>query len=109
MRCRDRVVGAVVAPTTLGKPAMAQLAAGFVVAHTWSSRMTFLTAPGDQSDIESLSRALLRSNIATDAAAVVLPSPRDERCGYRQWESPPCPGPLLPMLTVIEAILGVSR
>lgn len=108
-QCLDGVLGAVIAPVELGEPAVARLAADLVVTHVWSSRMTFLTGPGHQMDIETVGRDLLRCNVWVHAATVVLPSPGDERCGYRRWAVPPRRSSLLPMLAVLEAMVGAIR
>ncbi|MGW6122372.1 hypothetical protein ACWFRF_25215 [Nocardia sp. NPDC055165] len=109
VHCLDGRLGAVIAPAVLCKAATLQLAAGLVIVHPRSSRMTFLTKPGPHPDIEPLSQTLLLCNIAVDTGWVVLPSPSDEQSGYRRWQSPPTSGDLLPMLTVLGAILGAGR
>lgn len=108
-QCLDGVMGAVIAPVELGEFAVTRLAPDLVVTHAWSARMTFLTGPGHRRDIETVGRELLRCNIWVHAATVVLPSPVDERCGYRRWAVPPRRSALLPMSAVLEAVLGAVR
>ncbi len=109
VHCLDGRIGAVIAPAALCTSATTRLGIGLAITHPWSSRITFLTKPGPHPDIEPLSQTLLLCNIAVDTTWVVLPSPCDELYGYRRWVAPPSSGALLPMLTVLGAILGGRR
>ncbi|RJO77280.1 hypothetical protein D5S18_12285 [Nocardia panacis] len=82
-------VGAVVMPAGLGERVRDRLdPAGPIIAHPRSRRWTFLTGPADQSCLDSaLFAELFRvcASVALPGTRVVLPSPTDERGGYRNW------------------------
>ncbi|WP_330232109.1 DNA-directed RNA polymerase subunit beta [Nocardia sp. NBC_00508] len=90
---RAGAVAAVTVPEWLGEMVHADLARqyllGPVVAHG-SGRWTILTRPDDTGALAADSdifTALLRAaaTIVPDGGEVVLPSPCDERTGYRRW------------------------
>jgi hypothetical protein len=90
------VVGAVSMPAGLAAGVRDLLAAegrrGPVIGHPRSSRWTFLTGPAGNSaqDTNLLAELFhLGANLAVPGAGVVLPSPADERTGYRIWIDPP--------------------
>src|SRR5690606_32425342 len=88
-------VGAVVMPATLGASVAAALSGPHrcpIIAHPRSDRWTFLTGPTDNSYLDmSLFADLFRvcASIALPGSRIVLPSPADERTGYRSWVSAP--------------------
>ncbi|MFE9788366.1 hypothetical protein ACFYO7_23595 [Nocardia salmonicida] len=90
-------VGAVVMPSTLGERVRGQLVTrglrcGPIIAHPRSGRWTFLTGPVDNSYLDTVLFAeLFRvcASVALPGSDIVLPSPADERSGYRTWMQPP--------------------
>ncbi|MBF6135801.1 hypothetical protein IU501_22680 [Nocardia otitidiscaviarum] len=87
-------VGAVTMPAELGHRVRARLRArcGPVIAHPRSARWTFLTGPTDNSYLDmTLVADLFRdcAGVALPGSRIVLPSPADERGGYRRWVCPP--------------------
>ncbi|MEU8895248.1 hypothetical protein [Nocardia sp. NPDC048505] len=90
-------VGAVVMPAVLGARVRELLArdqehSGPVIAHPRSERWTFLTGPSDNSYQDmALFADLFRvcAAVALPGSRLVLPSPADERGGYRVWIDPP--------------------
>ncbi|MCX4096499.1 hypothetical protein [Nocardia sp. alder85J] len=90
------VVGAISMPATLGCGVRELLRDGSrcgpVIGHPRSARWTFLTGPagGSTQDPALLAEMFhLGANLAVPGARVVLPSPADERTGYRLWIDPP--------------------
>ncbi|MBF6297347.1 hypothetical protein IU459_07285 [Nocardia amamiensis] len=88
--------GAVSMPAELGEQVLRRLGqdgiAGPVVDHPRARRWTFLTGPGQPGGLSTAVSAELFRLYATVAGAgsqVVLPSPDDERTGYRIWIRPP--------------------
>ncbi|WP_431955366.1 hypothetical protein [Nocardia lijiangensis] len=100
--------GAITMPAELGeqvqqKLAQAQIAAP-VVNHPRARRWTFLTGPARPDSLTAAVSAQLFRLYATVACAgsqIVLPSPDDERTGYRVWVQPPESATTLPPLTVV--------
>ncbi|MGY0502405.1 hypothetical protein ACWZHB_28270 [Nocardia sp. FBN12] len=90
-------VGAVVMPSTLGERVRGMLVTrglrcGPIIAHPRSGRWTFLTGPIDNSYLDTeLFAELFRvcASVALPGSDVVLPSPADERSGYRTWMQAP--------------------
>ncbi|MBF6296069.1 hypothetical protein IU459_00755 [Nocardia amamiensis] len=91
-------VGAVVMPTAFGRKVKERLIAGGehrpgpIIAHPRSDRWTFLTGPTDNSYLDTgLFADLFRhcASIALPGSHIVLPSPTDERGGYRIWVDAP--------------------
>ncbi|MFC4373904.1 hypothetical protein ACFO5K_07285 [Nocardia halotolerans] len=90
-------VGAVVMPSTLGERVLGTLISrgqrcGPIIAHPRSGRWTFLTGPTDNSYLDTVLFAeLFRvcASVALPGSDIVLPSPADERSGYRTWLQPP--------------------
>lgn len=117
-------VGAVTVPAALGARVRDRLRAaggpaarphgrcGPIIGHPRSNRWTFLTARADASvDETAVLAALYRhyAALAVPGTRIVLPSPADERTGYRVWIDSP-EGHFLPDLAeVIAAIDGDSR
>ncbi|ONM49663.1 hypothetical protein B0T44_15255 [Nocardia donostiensis] len=105
-------LGVVVMPERLSAQVIERLASswhrGPVIAHPRSNRMSFLTGPltGYEHGIE---RKLLSLNTGVGASCVVLPSPMDERTGFRRWVSQPCCGYLPPMPAVLRTLVEVAR
>jgi hypothetical protein len=103
--------GAITMPADLGERVQqwltqAQLAAP-VVDHPRARCWTFITGPtrpGTLSAAVSAELFRLYATVACTGSQVVLPSPDDERTGYRTWIRPPENATTLPPLTaVIEA------
>jgi hypothetical protein len=103
--------GAITMPADLGERVQqrltqAQIAAP-VVHHPRARRWTFITGPVRPDTLSpSTSAELFRlyATVACTGSQVVLPSPDDERTGYRTWIQPPENATTLPPLTaVIEA------
>ncbi|WP_067842187.1 hypothetical protein [Nocardia lijiangensis] len=100
--------GAITMPAELGeqvqqKLAQAQIAAP-VVHHPRARRWTFITGPARPDSLTAAVSAQLFRLYATVACAgsqIVLPSPDDERTGYRVWVQPPEGATTLPPLTVV--------
>ncbi|MCM6777000.1 hypothetical protein NDR87_23935 [Nocardia sp. CDC159] len=82
-------VGVVTMPATLGHRVRERLAAtGPIIGHPRSSRWTFLTGHVDDSgqDMSVIAELIhLGAAIAVPGTRIVLPSPADERTGYRVW------------------------
>lgn len=88
--------GAVSMPDELGEQVLRRLGedgiAGPVVDHPRARRWTFLTGPAQPGVLgTAVSAALFRLYVTVAGAGsqVVLPSPEDERTGYRIWIRPP--------------------
>ena len=88
--------GAVTMPSDLGARVLARLEeaaiAGPVVDHPRARRWTFLTGPSRPDTLSAAASADLFRLYATVACAgsqIVLPSPDDERTGYRTWVREP--------------------
>ncbi|MBF6328803.1 hypothetical protein [Nocardia transvalensis] len=89
-------VGAVTMPTALGGRVRDHLAAvgrrGPIIGHPRSSRWTFLTGHPDQAlqDMTVVAELIqLGATLALPGTRIVLPSPADERTGYRVWIDSP--------------------
>ncbi|WP_405178911.1 hypothetical protein OG225_33835 [Nocardia sp. NBC_01377] len=90
-------VGAVVMPASLGAHVRDSMASGGdpvgpIISHPRSDRWTFLTGPTDNSYLDmALFSDLFRvcASVAHPGSTIVLPSPADERGGYRCWISAP--------------------
>ncbi|MEU0870237.1 hypothetical protein [Nocardia brasiliensis] len=103
--------GAITMPADLGARVQQRLEqadiAGPVVDHPRAKRWTFLTGPHRPDTLSAaVSAELFRmyATVACTGSQVVLPSPDDERTGYRTWIRPPEPATTRPPLTaVIEA------
>ncbi|WP_338762737.1 hypothetical protein V7968_35935 [Nocardia vulneris] len=103
--------GAITMPADLGARVQQRLEqadiAGPVVDHPRAKRWTFLTGPYRPDTLSAaVSAELFRmyATVACTGSQVVLPSPDDERTGYRTWIRPPEPATTRPPLTaVIEA------
>ncbi|MBF6574096.1 hypothetical protein [Nocardia farcinica] len=103
----DGAIDAISAPVTPGVAAAQRLTSrGLVVPlieHPRSHRVTFLTAAG-LGPHPSQDR-LVHLNVVVGGRPVVLPSPADERSGYRRWvQRPNRSQPLPPMSTVLDAL-----
>ncbi|GGK39212.1 hypothetical protein [Nocardia camponoti] len=88
--------GAVTMPSELGERVHARLSevgvSGPVVAHPRAKRWTLLTTGSVGEPVSASASAELFRLYATVACAgsqIVLPSPDDERTGYRLWINPP--------------------
>ncbi|WP_336083986.1 hypothetical protein [Nocardia sp. SSK8] len=111
--------GAVTMPGELGERVQARLhaagIAGPVVAHPRARRWTFLTGPCHPEDLdptESAELFRLYATVACHGSRIVLPSPDDERTGYRTWvRIPEAEDRRPPLDAVIEAAraLGTPR
>ncbi|MBB5913802.1 hypothetical protein BJY24_002669 [Nocardia transvalensis] len=107
-------VGAITVPAALGGRMRARLAAGPprgpIIGHPRSSRWTFLTdpaaGPGDQAVTAELLR--LGASLPLPGTHIVLPSPTDERTGYRVWIDPP-DGDFRPGLAEVVAAVRECR
>ncbi|TLF79596.1 hypothetical protein [Nocardia cyriacigeorgica] len=103
--------GAITMPAELGEQVQQRLRlagiAGPVVAHPRARRWTFLTGPTRPDSLSAAESAELFRLYATVASAgshIVLPSPDDERTGYRSWVQAPESGTdRPPQSAVIEA------
>ncbi|MFI5778405.1 hypothetical protein [Nocardia sp. NPDC051570] len=82
-------VGAVTMPAVLGHRVRERLAAyGPIIGHPRSARWTFLTGHVDESgqDMSVVAELIgLGAALALPGTRIVLPSPADERTGYRVW------------------------
>ncbi|QIS16851.1 hypothetical protein [Nocardia arthritidis] len=100
-------IGAVVMPAPLGARVRDRLTAvGPVIAHPRSNRWTFLTGPTDNSYLDmNLFADLFRvcASVALPGTRIVLPSPTDERGGYRTWIALP-DGDYRPALAEVVAV-----
>ncbi|MFE3443200.1 hypothetical protein ACFXNW_09215 [Nocardia sp. NPDC059180] len=111
--------GAITMPAELGERVQQRLRlagiAGPVVAHPRARRWTFLTGPARPDSLtvaESAELFRLYATVASAGSHIVLPSPDDERTGYRSWVKAPESGTDRPTQSaVIEAIraLGTRR
>ncbi|NKY29822.1 hypothetical protein [Nocardia gamkensis] len=108
--------GAVTMPAELGQQVLRQLVqdgiAGPVVDHPRARHWTFLTGPAGPDAISpAVSAELFRlyAAVACAGSQVVLPSPEDERTGYRVWIRSPEAGPRRPSISaMIETIRAVA-
>ncbi|MEV6276533.1 hypothetical protein [Nocardia sp. NPDC051832] len=109
--------GAITMPAELGEQVQQQLSkaqlAAPVVHHPRARRWTFITGPAEALTAH-VSAELFRlyATVACAGSQVVLPSPDDERTGYRVWvQQPEHPTALPPISAVIEATraLGTRR
>ncbi|WP_245400208.1 hypothetical protein [Nocardia albiluteola] len=97
-------IGAVTVPAALGTRVRERLRAngepgaaphgrcGPIIGHPRSSRWTFLTAHADESVHDTAVLAALYreyAGLALPGTRIVLPSPADERTGYRVWIDSP--------------------
>jgi len=106
--------GAITMPSDLGEQVRAHLSrAGIlapVVDHPRAKRWTFITGPAAPEGLgAAVSAELFRlyATVACTGCQVVLPSPEDERTGYRTWiEPPPDSAAALPPL---EAVIEATR
>lgn len=101
-------VGAVVMPAVLGSRVRARLTVetGPIIDHPRSGRWTFLTGPTESSCLDTALFADLFkgcASVALPGSRIVLPSPADERSGYRNWVAPPRAELRPPLATVIDA------
>jgi hypothetical protein len=103
--------GAIAMPADLGERVQQKLAqtqiAAPVVHHPRARRWTFITGPAQPDTLSTaVSAELFRlyATVACTGSQVVLPSPDDERTGYRTWIQPPENAtPLPPLTAVVEA------
>ncbi|MEV0335440.1 hypothetical protein [Nocardia sp. NPDC050717] len=103
--------GAVTMPGDLGERVQARLReaaiAGPVVAHPRARRWTFLTGPCRADTLTTTASAelfRLYTTVACHGSQIVLPSPDDERTGYRTWvQAPEAADNRPPLHAVIEA------
>ncbi|MEU7764667.1 hypothetical protein AB0B25_06050 [Nocardia sp. NPDC049190] len=108
--------GAITMPADLGDGVQQWLAEsgidGPVVAHPRALRWTFLTGPAHSDTLSTaVSAELFRlyATVAGTGSQVVLPSPQDERTGYRTWIRPPeVAAPQPPLSAVIAATREVG-
>ncbi|MFX0576481.1 hypothetical protein [Nocardia nepalensis] len=103
-------VSAVVMPSRLATELVREQQGplGPVIEHPASRRWTFLTGPSGPCP-ESLSPALLRWNIGVASKYIVLPSPDDERRGFRRWIHEPRNSFLPSMREILDAVLRLRR
>ncbi len=104
--------GAVTMPAELGEQVLRRLVqdgiAGPVVDHPRARHWTFLTGPaGPDAFSPAVSAELFRlyAAVACAGSQVVLPSPDDERTGYRVWIRSPETGARRPPLSVVIATI----
>ncbi|WP_229739503.1 hypothetical protein [Nocardia rhizosphaerihabitans] len=103
--------GAVTMPGDLGERVQARLRsaaiAGPVVDHPRARRWTFLTGPCRPDTLTPTASAelfRLYTTVACHGSQIVLPSPDDERTGYRTWvQAPVAADTRPPVQAVIEA------
>lgn len=108
--------GAITMPAELGEQVQQQLTqaqiAAPVVHHPRARRWTFITGPTLPDTLSAaISAELFRlyATVACTGSQVVLPSPDDERTGYRTWIQPPENATTLPPLSaVIEATRAIG-
>ncbi|WP_327118720.1 hypothetical protein OHB12_11245 [Nocardia sp. NBC_01730] len=108
--------GAITMPAELGERVQQRLVqagiAGPVVEHPRARLWTFLTGPARRDTLSTgVSAQLFRlyATVACTGSQVVLPSPEDERTGYRTWIRPPeVASPRPPLSAVIEATREVG-
>lgn len=105
--------GAITMPADLGELVQRQLTqaqiAAPVVHHPRARRWTFITGPARADTLSAaVSAELFRlyATVACTGSQVVLPSPDDERTGYRTWIQPPENATTLPPLS---AVIEVTR
>ncbi|MFF0544243.1 hypothetical protein ACWEVD_06350 [Nocardia thailandica] len=111
--------GAVTMPGDLGERVLERLRqagiAGPVIAHPRARRWTFLTGPSRPEPLAAMVSAelfRLYTTVACAGSQIVLPSPDDERTGYRTWiQAPARTGDRPPVSAVVEAAreLGAPR
>ncbi|APE35710.1 hypothetical protein BOX37_19110 [Nocardia mangyaensis] len=111
--------GAVTMPGDLGERVQARLRgaaiAGPVVDHPRARRWTFLTGPCRPDTLTPTASAelfRLYTTVACHGSQIVLPSPEDERTGYRTWvQAPDAADNRPPLDAVIEAVrtLGARK
>lgn len=102
--------GAITMPAELGEQVLQQLIQAQITApvvhHPRARRWTFITGPARPDTLSTaVSAELFRLyvTVACTGSQVVLPSPDDERTGYRTWIQPPeSTTPLPPLTAVIE-------
>ncbi|WP_067854717.1 hypothetical protein [Nocardia shimofusensis] len=107
---------AVTMPAPLGEQVRERLASSGiatpVVEHRRSQRWTFLTGSagaGSLGTAESAHLFRMFATVASTGSDVVLPSPEDERTGYRTWVEPPAERVALPPLkAVVDATLALG-
>ncbi|MGY2120962.1 hypothetical protein ACW9HJ_05875 [Nocardia gipuzkoensis] len=104
--------GAVTMPAELGEQVLRRLVqdgvAGPVVDHPRARHWTFLTGPaGPDAFSPAVSAELFRlyAAVACAGSQVVLPSPDDERTGYRVWIRSPETGARRPPLSAVIATI----
>lgn len=103
---------AVTMPADLGEHVRAQLSksgiSAPVVEHRRARRWTFLTGPAAALDTAAAAQLFrLFATVAPVGSEIVLPSPDDERTGYRTWVQRP--GAALPRLhDVVAATLATA-
>ncbi|MFF7943091.1 DNA-directed RNA polymerase subunit beta [Nocardia gamkensis] len=106
-------VGAVTVPEQLGRIVCTDLAKqyllGPVIAHG-SGRWTILVRPDDTNQLANdgdIFIALLRASatIVPDGGEILLPSPADERTGYRWWVVAPRDAFRPHITTVVQSII----
>ncbi|MGQ4599540.1 hypothetical protein [Nocardia sp. R6R-6] len=106
------LIGAVVMPEQLGTRVAERLTGrgllGPVIAHRESGRTTVLCGPPDGYEHE-VSGVLLRLNVGVATRCIVLPSPADERTGYRQWSYLPRNSFRPSMRVVLDAVVEDAR
>lgn len=103
--------GAVTMPGDLGERVQARLRgaaiAGPVVDHPRARRWTFLTGPCRPDTLTTTASAelfRLYATVACSGSQIVLPSPDDERTGYRTWvQAPEAADNRPPLHAVIDA------
>ncbi|MFI7665122.1 hypothetical protein [Nocardia sp. NPDC049526] len=108
--------GAITMPAELGEGVQQQLTQAQipapVVHHPRARRWTFITGPARPDTLSAaVSAELFRlyATVACTGSQVVLPSPDDERTGYRTWIQPPENATTLPPLSaVIEATRAIG-
>ncbi|MCP2280901.1 hypothetical protein SAMN04244553_1903 [Nocardia amikacinitolerans] len=100
--------GAITMPADLGEQVQLELGraqiAAPVVHHPRARRWTFITGPARPDSLTvAVSAELFRlyATVACTGSQVVLPSPDDERTGYRVWVRPPESATTLPPLSVV--------
>ncbi|MGQ4617321.1 hypothetical protein [Nocardia sp. R7R-8] len=106
------LVGAVVMPERLGARVAQRLTGrgllGPVIAHRESARTAVLCGLPDGYEQE-VSGVLLRLNVGIATRCIVLPSPADERTGYRQWSYLPRNSFRPSMRAVLDAVVEGAR
>ncbi|MDO3646751.1 hypothetical protein [Nocardia mangyaensis] len=108
--------GAVTMPGDLGERVQARLRgatiAGPVVDHPRARRWTFLTGPCRPDTLTPTASAelfRLYTTVACHGSQIVLPSPEDERTGYRTWvKAPDAADNRPPLDAVIEAVRALG-